>query len=136
MIPYKFKSLNGHDIKFISDGHEERVIARLYISTLGMDERIFTFTKITQLEQLYRALLIIYKTINSQDKCNVVRTIDLPYIKTNQYIAMFTNNEDACIMRISYKHIRDDEYTQADIIEIDKNSLYTLLTLLDRILYD
>ena len=136
IFPCDINSNNGHNIKFIpyNGMNKRKIIGVLSISTL-IEEKEFIFLNYKKLMNLYTCLLGIYKSINS--KKNLVRTIELPSIKLDEYIGIFMNYNNNCLISLKNKHITNpiDTYKPVDIIEIEVSKLYVLIQVIGKVLY-
>lgn len=141
ILPCKIESTNGYNIKFtpVPVINEDHIMARLSISNLGTDEEVFVFLHNDKLKRLYDALLVSYKALNSDSIEIGVRTVDLPYVKTYEYIAVIINESGSCMITLKKKHAsrdRHNTYTTTNVIYLDSSSLYRLLVVMGKVLFE
>jgi hypothetical protein len=133
LFPCQIKSNNGYTLKFIPED-SRRIAGTLIVSSI-QDDKNFIFLSNNKLQILYTCLLGIFRAANS-DKM-LVRTIQLPNIKLDDFILLATTDKEKCLITIMRKHITDlnDTYKITDEIELSSEDLYTLVLLIGKTLY-
>lgn len=130
LLPCKVDSINGYTLELIPNNKtnsDNRITARLKVSVLNAQSKEFVFLGTEKLVKLYNSLVAIYKAINAGS--NIVKTVTMPNIILDDFIAVMVSSKDICIITLKSKHItsRNDNYSTTDTIELSNNSLFTLL---------
>lgn len=139
-LPCIVQSMNGYTIEYnscISKEKKDRgILGILNISVPGAENKEFIFINMDRLMKLYRCLLGIFTSLNSDT--SILRTIELPNIKLDEYIGVFYVYKGSLMIDLKSKHItlKDDKFKTTDTIEVSRDKLFSLLAVMGRSIYD